>query len=241
MASDIGVLGRAKATAAAGATGARNMWAGLGRTEYGRAFQHGMGEAFGWTFAGGNVMPPEGVAGSRLPKGTPTGFMGWKESTGYSWTNRRAAMARVRGGGIKGLSKIAARAFNPALIAGFTAFNVYEGYKAGGVIGAAGAAATEAAMWGGFNVAATALGQPLLWTLGGAAAAGYGYYQLGEASKRHEKRLRHLEMGATVTDPFGTAATLRQRSLAALHNTHINGRMAVGNEASLFHDGAYRR
>lgn len=69
----------------------------------------------------------------------------------------------------------------------------------------------------------------------------YGYGQLEEYSRKNDqaiarnKQIGSLELGAPIQDPFGTISTLRQRSLQAIQNTHVNGRMAFGNEAALLH------
>jgi hypothetical protein len=78
------------------------------------------------------------------------------------------------------------------------------------------------------------------WTIGiGAAIYAYGEYE--EYSRKTDlgiarnKQIGSLELGAPIQDPFGTISTLRQRSLSAIQNTHVNGRMALGNEAALLH------
>ena len=83
-----------------------------------------------------------------------------------------------------------------------------------------------------------ALFSPLALMMG---AGIYGYGQLEEYSRKNDqaiarnKQIGSLELGAPIQDPFGTISTLRQRSLQAIQNTHVNGRMAFGNEAALLH------
>lgn len=64
-------------------------------------------------------------------------------------------------------------------------------------------------------------------------------YSWGEASREHVKKLRQVEMGGQdqVMDAINSAgaATMRQRAASALNNTHLNGRMALGNEGFLMH------
>ncbi len=63
-------------------------------------------------------------------------------------------------------------------------------------------------------------------------------YSLGETGREYKKSLRTLEMATPqmmeVAQGIG-AQTGRQRSLRALQNTHINARMAMGNEAIMMH------
>lgn len=49
------------------------------------------------------------------------------------------------------------------------------------------------------------------------------------------RRLREMEMGGNFHDPFGTAYTMRQRSLQGIQKSHINARNALGNEAYYSH------
>jgi hypothetical protein len=120
-----------------------------------------------------------------------------------------------------------------ALIPAMAAMSVYKGYQEGGILGAAKEGAIEMATWGAFEAGAAVIGNPAMIAGSAAIAAGVGYYHLGEASRKHRKRLRGLEMGGNLVDSFGTMNTMRQRSLAAIQNTHVNGRLALGNEALL--------
>jgi len=140
---------------------------------------------------------------------------------------------------------LAGRIAGPA----FTAFAIYSGYKEGGVFGAAKGAASSALSWGAFEMGAAlspgitragVMAAKIALPVGIAAAAGYGYYKTGEEGIKHRKRLRGLEMGADLVDRFGTMTTMRQRSLAAIQNSHTNGRMALGSEALLL-SGQYLR
>jgi hypothetical protein len=60
------------------------------------------------------------------------------------------------------------------------------------------------------------------------------YYTL-KAGVARTRRTRAIEIGSPIIDPFGTAATMRQRSLQALSNSQLNGRSAFGTEAQLLH------
>jgi hypothetical protein len=106
----------------------------------------------------------------------------------------------------------------------------YWGARAAGV----GAGLTAGTLAG---VAASVF-NPYAWAIAGGL---YAYDQASEfiddknrAAARH-KQVRSLELGTPVLDQFGTIATLRQRSLSAIQNSHVNGRMALGNEAALLH------
>lgn len=216
---DIGTVGRTVNNTA------RSVWGNLGSTTAGGAFRSGAAETFGFEYRG--------------PKhGQYKGFMGLRGNVGYG--NRIAAMGRMASRkGVGTAGKMTLGLAGKALIPALAGFSMYQGFKEGGLLGAAKAGATDAAIWGGMKAAGVALANPAAWVAGGVAAAGYGYYAMGEAAQAHVKRLRHLEMGSAVKDPFGTAATLRSRSIAALNNSSINGRMAIGNEGFLMAESAY--
>lgn len=125
-----------------------------------------------------------------------------------------------------------------------TAAAAYSGYQEEGVWGAAKGIGTSVAFSSLANYAISGVGGASMAMAAPAiaiAAAGYGAYRLHEAGKKHAKSLRQLEMGGgdQIMQTINTAetATMRQRALLALNNTHINGRMALGNEAFLMHRG----
>lgn len=126
----------------------------------------------------------------------------------------------------------------------FIGYSAYSGYQEGGVLGAVKNVGTDLAYQavgtGVYNTVIGSIGS--LPVIGAAATVGaaYGYYKLGEAGQTYAKNLRKLEMGTDIHDNFGTIATMRQRSLNAIQNSHLNGRMALGNEASAMHV-SYRR
>ena len=132
----------------------------------------------------------------------------------------------------------------PAVIG--AAKGVWSGATAGWAFGAglagaeAGILATGSAglLMGAGGAAVAALLNPVTLAI---AAGVYGYNKASEyiqhtdkAIARH-KQVRGLELGGPIQDQFGTISTLRQRSLQALQNTHVNGRMAFGQEAALLH------
>ncbi len=158
--------------------------------------------------------------GWEYQKGVNMGFLGRKMSGGFMGAGKIAAFGRVAG-------------------LGFVIAGAYKGYQEGGVNGAAISVAKDAATWGavraGMSLGKAGITNPFF--LGGAAIAsiGYGGYKVGEMAREHGRRIRNVEMGGEMIDRFGTMATIRQRSLMALNNSHINARSALGNEAILMH------
>lgn len=121
---------------------------------------------------------------------------------------------------------------------------MYTGYQEGGVFGAAKGVVSSVLYGAAFRTAIMGLGAPI--TVGAMAigAAGYGAYHLGEAGQRYQRRLKSLEVGGdenmiNAINSYG-ASTMRQRAATALNNSHINRRLALGNEASMFHS-SFRR
>lgn len=120
-----------------------------------------------------------------------------------------------------------------------TAYAFYSGYQENGVLGGVKNVGIQTAISGAFTgiirSAGTTLGNPVAVGVATAVAAGYAGYRLGEAGIAKAKRVRNLEMGSDIVDVFGTMSTMRQRSLSAIQNSHVNGRLALGGEASLMH------
>ncbi len=156
--------------------------------------------------------------GFEYEKGINKGFLGRKLEGGMMSQGKFAFASRLFGVATLGLSAI-------------------SGYQENGVTGATMNVAKNAATWGairaGWSVGKGVLSNP--WVLGGAAigATAYAGYKIGQASREKARRIRNVEMGGEVLDRFGTVSTIRQRSLMALNNSHVNGRMALGNEAIL--------
>ena len=74
--------------------------------------------------------------------------------------------------------------------------------------------------------------------IGAAAAAGAMYDFATSAPKKameYGRRLKQYETGGGFHDPFGTAYTMRQRSLREVQRSHLNARNALGNEAYYSH------
>jgi hypothetical protein len=228
---------------------------GLASNKYGRAALSGAASSLGWDYT------YDKKAGSMVNKG----FLGYK-NTGvgkyYSalrsgGASRLSALGRTgaqagrsfshmaSGGKMGGaitrrfgsqLLGVAGKALGPAM--GLLA--VAEGARTGGVSGAFSAGVESVGSWAAMEVGLAALSgtvNPL--ALG--ALAGYAGYKFADASRDYGRSLKKLNMGAPIVDMFGTVATTRQRSLQALQNTHINGRMALGNEGMLMHTNVYSR
>jgi len=186
---------------------------------------------------------------------TYTGFMGLR-NYGMEATAEKAAWKSLSSGATSAItkeigeqtaSKIGHITFGAAETIGFAsrmvapaimAHTIYEGARHEGAWGGIKAAVDEGIGWGQFKIAESmladiSLGIAIPVTL--AAAATVGTYAYGEAAHSYNKNLTHAEMGGNLVDPYGMNSTMRQRSLQALHNSHINGRMAIGNEAVLLH------
>lgn len=108
----------------------------------------------------------------------------------------------------------------------------------GGRMGAAGTARIGAAIGSGVL--------PIGGTLIGAAAGFIGGAMLSTAMydaaisaprkmMEYGRKLRELETGKGFHDPFGTAYTMRQRSLKEIQKSHLNARSALGNESYYNH------
>jgi hypothetical protein len=127
---------------------------------------------------------------------------------------------------------------------GFVGLSAYMGYQEGGVGGAIAETGKHLATTYIMGAAMTALGGAGTVALGagalgvGAAAAyvagGGNLLDVARPWMRdHARRSAALEMGTPLVDNFGTAATMRQRSVSAIQNSKLNGRTALGNEAAL--------
>lgn len=155
---------------------------------------------------------------------------------GMSWVKDSVGMGSARGLG---------RLLGP----GFLAIGAYSGYQNNGISGAMSSIGTDLAISYGIRAGLQAFGMPLLkigLPMVGAAGMVAGldmaikgespieYFSKPYVNDYMKKRAR-LEMGAPINDPFGNTATMRQRSLNAIRNSNINGRAALGHEASLMY------
>lgn len=178
-------------------------------------------------------------------------FSGKHHGKGMSWLKESVGL---------GKGPWWSRAIGPA----FMAYSAYSGYQEGGVWGATKSVGTDigttyllgrgfsflggvAAKATGVGVAAAGLAAAGIGIYGAASGQGFGgalgtVYGAISRPAIHDYAKSHarLEMGTPLVDPFGTAATMRQRSLMAIQNSRVNGRTALGNEATLLYQGYFR-
>ena len=208
--------------------------AGLAGNRMGGAALSGAAQSIGWDYSWNKKL--NYGRGAMENKG----FLGLKE--GGSYRNRIRSLSKMpfRGGAKQfggAMLGVAGKALGPVM--GLMA--VAEGYREGGFTGAISAGATSAAEWAATEMVFAAVGSTMVGVAAVGAAAGYAGYKFMDNAAQYGKSLKKLEMGSPIVDTFGTIATTRQRSLAALQNTHINGRMALGNEGMLMHTNVYSR
>jgi hypothetical protein len=210
--------------------------ASLQGSSMGRAFVKGAAESFGF-YTPGSLNTPVGS------------FLGIRESMDEIRNPGKLARSRIFASSSKvqqagrvtrtGMAtKLASKTFWKAIPLISTGMFAYEGYQNNGLMGAASGVGESVLINAAVHYGRNILTNPLTLTVAGIAAAGYGMYRLGEAGRAHAKGLKELEMTSQNTlDAIGSigAGTMRQRALMALNNTHINGRIALGNEAMLMH------
>lgn len=188
----------------------------------GRPFMKGIAENYGF------VMKDSMNQGFLGLRGRPIKYFGLAGTLG----GKRAVAGA--------LGRLGMRAFWPAL----AIYNMREAYQKGGLSSALYVGGKEAVQVGLTEVAFAGAKSVLSSTGIGIGAlaigAGVGGFAFGEASRNYGKRIRNIELGGEVIDRFGQIATIRQRSLMALQNSHLNGRMALGNEAMLLHQSRLR-
>lgn len=105
-----------------------------------------------------------------------------------------------------------------------TGFSLYASHQMYASKYGAGAAFAIGAAEAGFFLLPPALSLPAAGMYYGATSA----YDYGKETYRENRK---LNMGQPVNDRFGTMATMRQRSSAALQR----GRAVLGSEARLYH------
>lgn len=130
---------------------------------------------------------------------------------------------------------------------GYLAYNAITGFQEGGLGGAAKEVAHGAAEGYVLGQASSLLGavvtNPIGLAMIGGAAVGAGMYAKSQFITKMQDRHRkftQLEMGRPMLDPFGNMATSRQRSIMAMQQSKINGRSALGQEASLLYRPYHR-
>jgi hypothetical protein len=208
--------------------GTRAVAARLGTSFLGKHLVRGAGEAFGMQYTKAGIS--RGFLG--LGKKPLTTALRMPQAF-YKTATKRGIGTAASKIGLKGAFRLAAPLY--------TAFSMYQGYQEEGVWGAAKGAAESVLGAAAFNVGAAILGGPVMWGIAAAAVVGGGAYAFGEAAQEHRKRIRGLEFATASMDVIGSAGALtdRARAMQALSNSHVNGRIALGNEGLLMHS-SYR-
>ena len=192
----------------------RGAWKTMNKTAAGRGFIRGVKENLGWVYEGEKDL---GFIGRNGPSLRSEISAAWKEGGGKL------------GGSVGVVGKFASR-YGGIAMAGWA---LYEGMQEGGLTGGIKAVGQQTVNWAAIRMAEAALGSFAGTALMAGGALAYGGYRFGQAAQKYGRGLRNISMATPVVDPFGTAATMRQRSLSALQNTHINGRSVLGSEAQL--------
>ena len=110
------------------------------------------------------------------------------------------------------------------------------GYHDEGTWGAIKGGAESAAWEVGLSFAARAAGGIKgIGMLGLGAAAVYGGIAAVDYGNQYIRNRNNMELAGPNIDLFGNVATMRQRSLAMMSQSHLNMRSALGNEAMFVH------
>lgn len=151
------------------------------------------------------------------------------------------------GGGGGGLLKKAGRLFAPA----FTGLAIYQGFREGGMAGAAKGAIQSGISWALWDVGlkaagalfkgtaiarmgATMMGLALPATV--IAAAGYAAYKGAEYfAQRGRQAMMSEFVGNMASFQTDAAYTMRQRAMQEISISHTNSRTVLGQEAQLMH------
>jgi hypothetical protein len=169
--------------------------------------------------------------------------------------NKRYSAAIQKGGASKWLARAGKWGGR-----GFIGLAALQGFREEGLWGAAKGAA-ESVVWShamgqAFNVLgkgarivgggmqAAAIGGGVALAGGLAASWATGVNPIAFAARgqvrEHMKKHARVEMGGPVRDQFGTVATMRQRSVQAMQNSKLNGRSAMGSEATYMYRPYFR-
>jgi hypothetical protein len=157
---------------------------------------------------------------------------------------------QVAGGVAKSAVGLGFRMLGPA----FMGLSAYWGYQENGVAGAATGVATHLGasyvfghMFGGGGVyAAAGIAGAVGFTneLGKLMKDPENYFSLRrmvrDKTSRFLRQHKGIELGAPMVDNFGNASTMRQRSVNAIMNSRLNGRTALGHEATLSYQPYFR-
>ncbi len=205
-----------------------------------RAQGHAMG--LGFTVAAAQVFGKPATIPSGQSFAATVLKRGALESVGFYHEGgvNKGFLGLAERGAARGFLSTAAKALPLA----FTGVLAYQGYQEEGIWGATKGVAESIAYSAAWHGGEALLGSGLMAGLTGVAAiaaVGVAAYGFGEAAQAHRKRLTGLEFGSPSVDMLNSAGALtsRARAMNALHSTHINARIAIGNEALLGHT-AYR-
>jgi hypothetical protein len=135
----------------------------------------------------------------------------------------------------QGFVKKAGVLAGPGIGAAFTAVSVYQGYKEGGIFGAAKEVGIQYGYNLAFRVATGSLSAVTALSRAVPLAAMYGAYKFGQNAGRYGRKTENLSFNRGFVDDYGTAATMRQRSLQAIQNSHVNSRSLLGGEGEVIH------
>ena len=204
---------------------------------------------FGWRGAGNALLEGAGWAGGfqgtkegmRFLGGMPLGQAGGKLLTGgIGAIGVGLATGSVGAGMLTGFI-----AGGPLVMPLLTAYDMYNGYKQGGVGGALKAGLTDVAIGAGFNLAlkagGAALGSSVAITVGGSLAIigglGYGSLKVMQALAEKGRSIERTNFLADTTAYYTNAAlTTRQRAIQEIARAGVNANMYLGQEASFMHD-----
>ena len=161
----------------------------------------------------------------------------WGFGLGKDGLFNRSTFTASKFGNLGRIGRVGMRTLGPV----GTVFGAVSGYKEGGITGAAKNLAIGAAVnfaWGMGAQAISAVGGSAMTVgvpLAVLSGVGYGTYKALQFGNARVRKQRNMELGSPIIDPFGTASTMRQRSLQALQNSQFNGRSAFSSEAALMH------
>lgn len=166
--------------------------------------------------------------GTRLGlAGTALGMYSGYSPTQMAWDYTVGAAAFTAGGRLGGAAgRMAATSGYKAIVGGATSFAPKSSFltAASKYVGKAGVAGTV--IGGAIGAIAAIAGSTAMYDSISAAP---------KKAMEYGRRLKQLETGGGFHDPFGTAYTMRQRSLREIQRSHLSARNALGNEAFYSH------
>lgn len=195
---------------------------------------HVLGNAVPRAIEGGRVFSPQSVSGRNVRYGGSI----------FSSGGMREVMHKTEQVGMSGFYKLGARRSalgmlgTGAMKAITPAFFLYNAATQG-----IGQATEDAVVQGAvFGAARWTLGRigmglahPAVLAAAAVVGTGIAAQKALVMGKRYNESVRKVSFGNAFNDVYGTAATMRQASLMAIQSSKINGRNAIGAEASLMH------